>query len=59
MRKTEQNTISCTTGKEIEYHLAMPDWFKKYVRICFEWGQEKGLLHNPNQCNQGSSHLKK
>jgi len=41
-------------GKEIEYHLAMPDWFKKYVRICFEWGQEKGLLHNPNQCNQGS-----
>ena len=42
------------SGKEIEFHLAMPDWFKKYVRVCFEWAPTTGPLHNSKQCNQGS-----
>lgn len=39
-------------GKDIEFHLAMPDWFKKNVEICFEWHPTSGFLHDGNQCAQ-------
>jgi len=37
-------------GKEIEYHLIIPDWFKNNVQLCFEWAPTVGLFHDPNQC---------
>jgi len=41
-----------TMGKDIEYHLFIPDWFKNNVRVCFEWAPTSGFLHDGNQCAQ-------
>ena len=40
------------SGKDIEYHLFIPDWFKNNVRVCFEWAPTSGFLHDANQCAQ-------
>jgi len=39
-----------TMGKDIEYHLIVPSWFKDNVQLCFEWAPTTGPLHNPKQC---------
>jgi len=44
-------------GKDIEYHLFMPDWFKNNVQICFEWAPQPGFLHDGNQCAAGGRGL--
>jgi len=41
-----------TMGRDIEYHLFVPDWFKNNVQICFEWAPTGGFLHDANQCAQ-------
>jgi len=44
-----------TIGKDIEYHMIIPDWFKKNVQLCFEWSPTEGILDDAHQCasNQG------
>jgi len=44
-------------GKDIEYHLYIPDWFKNNVEICFEWAPTGGFLHDGNQCAQNQGGL--
>jgi len=39
-------------GKDIEFHLTIPDWFKNNVEICFEWAPTTGFLHDHSQCAQ-------
>ena len=53
MKKSVHPEIS--QGKDIEYHMIIPDWFKKNVQLCFEWSPTEGSLDDAHQCgsNQG------
>lgn len=44
-------------GTQIEYHLIVPEWFKKNVQVCFEWAPQPGFLHDGNQCAQNQRGL--
>lgn len=46
-----------TIGRDIEYHLVLPDWFKNNVELCFEWAPTTGFLNDANQCAQHQAGL--
>jgi len=56
-KKIPDNNRLRTMGKDIEYNLYVPDWFKNNVQLCFEWAPTRGFLHDGNQCAQNQRGL--